>query len=124
MGAAGAALPRLDTRPRSAAPPHIQARQPLLCIRQVSLCPAWKQPPPPSIQARQPPLPPAVWAPQADLTSRRKEFHGAVTYAFDGIFSWQMYGSTEATEDGKPYTEYLMRCQWGTTWDNMQVGPI
>jgi PX domain len=31
-----------------------------------------------------------------------------------------MYGSTEATEDGKPYTEYLMRCQWGTTWDNMQ----
>ena len=32
------------------------------------------------------------------------EFHGAVTYAFDGIFSWQMYGSTEASEDGKPYT--------------------
>lgn len=32
------------------------------------------------------------------------EFHGAVTYAFDGIFSWQMYGSTEATEEGKAYT--------------------
>ena len=64
----------------------------------------------------------AAWkALQADLTSRRKEFHGAVTYAFDGIFSWQMYGSTEANEEGKPYTEYLMRCQWGTTWDNMQV---
>ena len=31
-----------------------------------------------------------------------------------------MYGSTEATEDGKAYTEYLMRCQWGTTWENMQ----
>ncbi len=65
------------------------------------------------------PFPPSL-TPQADLTSRRKEFHGAVTYAFDGIFSWQMYGSTEAHEDGKPYTEYLMRCQWGTTWENMQ----
>jgi len=44
-----------------------------------------------------------------------------VTYAFDGIFSWQMYGSAEAVDEtGSAYTEYLMRCQWGTTWDNMQ----
>ena len=58
---------------------------------------------------------------QADLSTRRKDFHGAVTYAFDGIFSWQMYGSAEAVdESGKSYTEYLMRCQWGTNWENMQ----
>jgi len=58
---------------------------------------------------------------QADLSTRRKDFHGAVTYAFDGIFSWQMYGSAEAVDEaGKSYTEYLMRCQWGTNWDNMQ----
>ena len=64
----------------------------------------------------------AYWrALQADLTTRRREFHGAVTYAFDGIFSWQMYGSAEAVDEtGSAYTEYLMRCQWGTTWDNMQ----
>lgn len=32
-----------------------------------------------------------------------------------------MYGSAEAIdESGKAYTEYLMRCQWGTTWDNLQ----
>lgn len=64
----------------------------------------------------------ATWkALQADLTTRRKDFHGAVTYAFDGIFSWQMYGSAEAMDEtGKVYTEYLMRCQWGTTWENLQ----
>ena len=39
-----------------------------------------------------------------ELLNAHTEFHGAVTYAFDGIFSWQMYGSTEATEDGKHYT--------------------
>lgn len=33
------------------------------------------------------------------------DFHGAVTYAFDGIFSWQMYGSAEAVDEmGKEYT--------------------
>ena len=33
------------------------------------------------------------------------EFHGAVTYAFDGIFSWQMYGSAEAIDEtGRAYT--------------------
>ena len=33
------------------------------------------------------------------------DFHGAVTYAFDGIFSWQMYGSAEAVDEGgKAYT--------------------
>jgi hypothetical protein len=64
----------------------------------------------------------AAWrALHSDMNSRRKDFHGAVTYAFDGIFSWQMYGSAEAVDEtGKSYTEYLMRCQWGTTWDNMQ----
>ena len=35
-------------------------------------------------------------AKQADMKSRRKNFHGAVTYMFDGIFSWQMYGSADA----------------------------
>jgi hypothetical protein len=44
-------------------------------------------------------------ASQEDLHKRRSEFHGAVTYAFDGVFSWQMYGVTNATEpDGSPYT--------------------
>ncbi len=64
----------------------------------------------------------AHWmAKQEDLGKRRKGFHGAVTYAFDGIFSWQMYGSAEAVdESGSTYTEYLMRCQWGTSWDNLQ----
>jgi hypothetical protein len=64
----------------------------------------------------------ATWrALQADLTTRRKDYHGAVTLAFDGIFSWQMYGSAEALDEtGKAYTEYLMRCQYGTTWDNLQ----
>jgi hypothetical protein len=40
---------------------------------------------------------------------------------FDGIFSWQMYGSAEAIDEyGNSYTEYLMRCQWGTTFENLQ----
>lgn len=60
-------------------------------------------------------------AKQADLTERRKDFHGVVTYTFDGVFSWQMYGSAEAVDEtGSNYTEYLMRCQWGTTFENMQ----
>lgn len=60
-------------------------------------------------------------AKQADLTEKRKDFHGVVTYTFDGVFSWQMYGSAEAVdESGSNYTEYLMRCQWGTTFENMQ----
>jgi hypothetical protein len=60
-------------------------------------------------------------AKQADLTEKRKDFHGVVTYTFDGVFAWQMYGSAEAVdESGSNYTEYLMRCQWGTTFDNMQ----
>jgi hypothetical protein len=64
----------------------------------------------------------AAWkALQADLSTRRQDFHGAVTYAFEGIFSWQMYGSAEAIEEGGlKYTEYLMRCQWGTNWENLQ----
>ena len=60
-------------------------------------------------------------AKQADLNAKRKDFHGAVTLAFNGIFSWQMYGSTEALdENGIVYTEYLMRCQWGTTFENIE----
>lgn len=64
----------------------------------------------------------ASWrAKQADLTTHRKDFHGVVTYAYEGIFSWQMYGSAEAVDEtGTPYTEYLMRCQWGTSFENMQ----
>lgn len=83
---------------------------------------------------------------QDDMTQRRRNFHGAVTYMFDGVFSWQMYGSADAVgernkrerekeredrsnlylftymadDGGAPYTEYLMRCQWGSTFDNMQ----
>ena len=49
------------------------------------------------------------------------DFHGAVTYAFGGCFSWQMYSAVDAVDEhGKSYTEYLMRCQWGTNWENMQ----
>lgn len=64
----------------------------------------------------------ASWrAKQVDLNTRRKDFHGAVTYMFDGIFSWQMYGSAEALDEfGNTYTEYLMRCQWGTSFENLQ----
>lgn len=63
----------------------------------------------------------ATWrAKQADLSNLRKDFHGVVTYTFDGIFSWQMYGSAEAVDENNSYTEYLMRCQWGTTFENMQ----
>lgn len=64
----------------------------------------------------------ASWrAKQVDLNTRRKDFHGAVTFMFDGIFSWQMYGSAEALDEfGNTYTEYLMRCQWGTSFENLQ----
>ena len=55
------------------------------------------------------------------MKNKRKDFHGSVTYAWEGVFSWQMYGSTEAVdESGKEYTEYLVRCQWGTNFENMQ----
>ena len=48
----------------------------------------------------------ATWkAKYEDLSSRRKELHGAVTYAFDGVFSWSMYGSTDSVDQyGTPYT--------------------
>ena len=60
-------------------------------------------------------------AKQADLTKKRKDFHGVVTFAFDGVFSWQMYGSAEAIDEtGAAYTEYLMRCQWGLDFDSMK----
>lgn len=64
----------------------------------------------------------AQWkARQIDLTTRRNEFRGAVCYGLGGIFAWQMYSAAESRDEfGKSYTEYLMRCQWGTKWDNMQ----
>ena len=32
-----------------------------------------------------------------------------------------MYSAVDAVDEhGKSYTEYLMRCQWGSNWDNMQ----
>ena len=64
----------------------------------------------------------AQWkARQVDLTTKRMEFRGAVCYGLGGIFAWQMYSAAESRDEmGKPYTEYLMRCQWGTKWDNMQ----
>jgi len=64
----------------------------------------------------------AAWkAKYDDLTSRRRDFHGAVAYAFGGVFSWSMYSAAEAKDEaGNPYTEYLMRCQWGVDWNSMQ----
>ena len=38
-------------------------------------------------------------AKHADLTKKRKDFHGVVTLAFGGVFSWQMYGSAEAVDE-------------------------
>jgi hypothetical protein len=63
-----------------------------------------------------------LWkARQIDITTRRKEFGGAVCYGLGGIFSWQMYSTAESRDSlGKPYVEYIMRCQWGTKWENMQ----
>ena len=56
-----------------------------------------------------------------DLTTRRKGFQGAATYAYGGVFSWSMYSTAEAKDEaGVIYTEYLMRCQWGPDWDTMQ----
>lgn len=65
----------------------------------------------------------AVWkAKQEDLTRRRKgtfllplfcphisaDFHGACTYAFKGVFSWQMYSAVDAVDEfGKAYTVRL-----------------
>lgn len=32
-----------------------------------------------------------------------------------------MYSAVDAVDEhGKSYTEYLMRCQWGSNWENMQ----
>ena len=64
----------------------------------------------------------ATWkAKYNDLSERRKEFRGAVTYAYDGVFSWSMYSSAEARDSNNSlYTEYLMRLQWGPDWNSMQ----
>ncbi|CAM9616125.1 unnamed protein product [Chrysoparadoxa australica] len=50
-----------------------------------------------------------------DLYQRRPGFHGTVVRAFDGVFSWAMYGTSEGSDSngGDPYIEYVMRCQWG-----------
>lgn len=68
----------------------------------------------------------AAWrAKRDDLKNRRKgimsfscginplfiDFHGAVTYAFKGVFSWQMYGTVDTTDEyGKPYTVRCFKC--------------
>jgi len=64
----------------------------------------------------------ATWrAQEADFNSKRKDFHGVVTNLFGGVFCWQMYGSAEALDlFGNTYTEYLMRCSWGTNLDTLQ----
>lgn len=37
------------------------------------------------------------------------DFHGAVAYAYGGVFAWQMYGTAENTdESGTPYTVSFM----------------
>ena len=47
-----------------------------------------------------------------------------MTYAFNGVFSCCMYGTAEARdyETGEAYTEYIMRCQWGRTFEQMRPG--
>ena len=39
----------------------------------------------------------SAWrAKYADLQSQRADFNGSLTYLFDGVFSWQMYGTSDA----------------------------
>ena len=39
------------------------------------------------------------------VPAQRADFHGAVTYAFKGIFAWQMYSAVDAVDEfGKAYT--------------------
>eukprot|EP01042_Synura_sphagnicola_P001184 gene1184-1338_t len=61
-----------------------------------------------------------LWlAEQEDLLVKRIETHGAVTYEYDGIFSYQMYDTAEANDGSGTYTEYIMRCKWGPEWKDM-----
>eukprot|EP00607_Mallomonas_marina_P007139 CAMPEP_0182438290 /NCGR_PEP_ID=MMETSP1167-20130531/85654_1 /TAXON_ID=2988 /ORGANISM="Mallomonas Sp, Strain CCMP3275" /LENGTH=376 /DNA_ID=CAMNT_0024631571 /DNA_START=1832 /DNA_END=2962 /DNA_ORIENTATION=+ len=63
----------------------------------------------------------AVWkAKEADLERMRRDFHGAVTYGFEGVFAWQMYGAASSSDISGVYTEYLMRCQWGPDFSSLQ----
>uniref|UniRef100_A0A7S3K4V4 PX domain-containing protein n=2 Tax=Aureoumbra lagunensis TaxID=44058 RepID=A0A7S3K4V4_9STRA len=78
--------------------------------------------------------PPPVGATQADpkaewrvtrndLALHRHELgKAAATYAFGGVFSCSMYGTAEAKdfETGEPYTEYIIRCQFGKTFETMK----
>ncbi len=50
-----------------------------------------------------------------DLLSMRSNFHGTIVHAFEGIFSWSMYGTHEGVDatTGDVFIEYVMRCQWG-----------
>ncbi len=50
-----------------------------------------------------------------DLLSTRTNFHGTVVHAFDGVFSWNMYGTHDGVDatTGDAFIEYVMRCQWG-----------
>ena len=57
----------------------------------------------------------STWrAKQQDMKSRRRDFHGAVAYMFDGIFSWQMYGSADAVGSSRSryhcLRAYLLMC--------------
>ncbi len=50
-----------------------------------------------------------------DLISMRPNFHGTIVHAFEGVFSWSMYGTHEGVDatTGDAFIEYVMRCQWG-----------
>ncbi len=56
-----------------------------------------------------------------DLISMRSNFHGTIVHAFEGIFSWSMYGTHEGVDPGTgdAFTEYVMRCQWGPNHKSM-----
>ncbi|KAJ1449650.1 hypothetical protein M885DRAFT_448910 [Pelagophyceae sp. CCMP2097] len=68
----------------------------------------------------------AAWRLRAGDLQRHGDALGsgaaAVTYAFGGVFSVGMYGTAEAKdyETGEAYTEYILRCQWGRTFEAMQ----
>ncbi len=56
-----------------------------------------------------------------DLLSMRSNFHGTIVQAFEGIFSWSMYGTYEGVDatTGDAFIEYVMRCQWGPSHKSM-----
>ncbi len=56
-----------------------------------------------------------------DFISMRSNFHGTIVQAFEGIFSWSMYGTHEGVDatTGDAFIEYVMRCQWGPDHKSM-----